>query len=160
MEVKGRHVYAQGVDTMFKSFGDPRRIEARFKALGARNIQIDHCKLTKTALDMTMRREMPVEAPGLLKKFLGAWNQSTQTEHWAGSATKGYVCALTIVLKGVPVTVTGNYFLSGDAHQCTNDVTLSFESSIPLVGQKLAEFVGNQAKLVMQREYEFICRSF
>jgi hypothetical protein len=160
MEIKGKHVYAHGVDTMFKSFGDPHRIEARFRALGARDIQIDHCKLTKTTLDISMRRDMPVEAPGILKKFLGTWNQSTQTERWVGNTAKGYTCDLTIVLKGVPVTVTGRYFLSGDAHQCANDVILTFESGIPLVGAKLAEFVGTQAKLVMQREYEFICQSF
>ena len=160
MEVKGKHIYAQGVDTMFRSFGDALRIESRFKALGARNIQIDHCRLTKTTLDMTMRREMPVEAPGLLKKFIGAWNQSTQTEHWTGNAVKGYTCDLSIVLNGVPVTVKGHYFLFGDAHQCVNDVALSFQSTIPLVGQKLAEFVGAQAASVMAREYEFICNSF
>jgi hypothetical protein len=160
MEVKGRHVYAQGVETVFRSFGDKARIAARFHSLGARNVQIAHCKLTKTTLDMTMTREMPVDAPGLLKKFLGEWNQSTQEEHWTGSAAKGYTCDLVIVLKGVPVTVTGRFFLSGDATQCVNDVTMTFESGIPLVGKKLADFVGTQATAVMQKEYEFIRDSF
>lgn len=160
MEVKGKHAYAQGVEAVFKSFGDPARIESRFRALGARNIAIESCQRTPTSLDMQMRREVPVDAPTLLKKFLGEWNMATQEEHWKGSAAKGYAGEIRITLKGVPVTITGTLFLSGDAHQCVNDITMRFESGIPLVGKKLAEFVGNTAAQEMQREYEFIRDSF
>jgi hypothetical protein len=160
MEVKGRHVYTQSVETVFKSFGDKARIQSRFTALGARNIQIETCKLTKTSLDMLMSREVPVDAPGLLKKFLGEWNQATQEEHWTGSASKGYHGDIKITIKGVPVTITGKLFLSGDVKGCVNEVTMTFESSIPLVGKKLAEFVGSTAAGEMQREYEFIRDSF
>jgi hypothetical protein len=160
MDINGKHKYAQGVDTVFRSFGDKSRIEARFKALGARNIQIEACKLTKTSLDMTMSREMPVDAPMLLKKFLGEWSLSTQEEHWVGNAAKGYSCDLKITLKGVPVTITGKLFLSGDASICVNDITMKFTSSVPLIGNKLAEFVASQAVGVMQKEYEFIRDSF
>lgn len=160
MDIKGKHVYTQGVETVFRSFGDKSRIEARFKALGARDIHIQTCTLTKTSLDMTMSREMPVHAPTLLKKFLGDWSLSTQEEHWVGSAAKGYACDLKITLKGVPVTITGKLFLSGDAKACVNEVVMHFESNIPLVGKKLAEFVASQAASVMQKEYEFIRDSF
>ncbi len=160
MEVKAKHVYAQGVETVFKSFGDKALIANRFTALGARNIQIDSCKLTKTSMDMHMSREVPVDAPALLKKFMGEWNLATQEEHWTGSAAKGYTGELQLTLKGVPVTITGKLFLSGDAKGCVNDITMTFESSIPLVGKKLAEFVGSTAITQMQKEYEFIRDSF
>lgn len=160
MEIKGKHVYAQGVETVFKSFGDKAGIERRFKALGARNIQVQTCKLTQTSLDIAMSREVPVDAPSVLKKFLGEWNLATQEEHWTGSAAKGYTGELKITLKGVPVTITGKLFLSGNAKGCINDVTMTFESGIPLVGKKLAEFVGSTAIAQMQKEYEFIRDSF
>lgn len=160
MQIHGKHVYAQGIETIFKSFGDKARLEARFKALGARNIQIQTCKLTKTSLDLILSREMPVEAPALLKKFFGEWSLSTQEEHWKGSAAKGYECDLKITLKNVPVNITGKWFLSGDANGCVNDVTMNFECGIPLVGNKLASFVGNSAVVVMKKEYEHIRDSF
>lgn len=160
MEVRAKHVYTQGVEAVFKSFGNKAKIESRFTALGARNIQIDNCKLTQTSLDMSMRREVPVDAPSLLKKFLGEWNLATQEEHWTGSAAKGYTGQLQITLKGVPVTITGKLFLSGNAQGCINEVTMTFESSLPLVGKKLAEFVGSTAVTEMQKEYEFIRDSF
>ena len=102
----------------------------------------------------------PVEAPALLKKFFGEWSLSTQEEHWKGSAAKGYECDLKITLKNVPVNITGKWFLSGDANGCVNDVTMNFECGIPLVGNKLASFVGNSAVVVMKKEYEHIRDSF
>lgn len=160
MEVKGKHVYAQPLETVFKSFGDKARIQARFAALGARNIEIETCKLSKTSLDTKMSREVPVDAPSLLKKFLGEWNHATQEEHWTGSPGKGYHCDIRISIKGVPVSITGKLFLSGDAKACVNDIVMTFESTIPLVGKKLAEFVGKTAAVQMQREYEFLRDSF
>ena len=160
MEIKGKHVYAQGVETVFKSFGDKAGIESRFQALGARNVQVQTCKLTQTSLDMVMSREVPVDAPAVLKKFLGEWSLVTQEEHWTGSAAKGYTGELKITLKGVPVTVTGKLFLSGNTNGCINDVTMTFEGGLPLVGKKLAEFVGSTAVTQMQKEYEFIRNSF
>ena len=74
MEVKGRHVYKQSAETVFKSFGDRNVITNRFIAMGGRNIQIQTCKLTKTSLDLLVSREVPADVPTLLKKVLGEWN--------------------------------------------------------------------------------------
>ena len=156
MEVKAKHVYAQGLETVFKSFGTKAKLEQKFAALGARNIEIETCKLTKSSLDVLMRREVPIDAPALLKRFLGDWNLTTQEEHWKGSAAKGYECDMNITIKGVPVTITGKLVLTGDAKKCVNDVTVTFESGIPLIGKKLAEFVGNTAAGEIQKEYEFV----
>lgn len=156
MEVKAKHVYAQGVETVFKSFGTKAKLEQKFAALGARNIEIETCKLTKSSLDVLMRREVPIDAPALLKRFLGDWNLTTQEEHWKGNAAKGYECDMNITIKGVPVTIAGKLVLTGDAKNCVNDVKITFECGIPLVGKKLAEFVGNTAAGEIQKEYEFI----
>ena len=156
MEIKVKHVYAQGVETVFKSFGTKTKLEQKFAALGARNIEIDTCKLTKTSLDIVMRREVPIDAPALLKKFIGDWNLTTQEEHWKGNATKGYECDIKISIKGVPVVMAGTLVLTGDAKQCVNEVAMTFSCGIPLVGKKLAEFVGNTAANEIQKEYEFI----
>ena len=157
MEVTATHVYAdKGVETVFKSFGTQAKLEQKFAALGARNVNIEICKLTKTSIDLVASREVPVNAPALLKKFLGDWNLTTQEEHWKGSAAKGYVGDMKIAIKGVPITITGRLVLTGDAKNCVNEVTMKFDCAIPLVGRKLAEFVGNTAAGEMRKEYEFI----
>jgi hypothetical protein len=156
MEVKARHIYDQSVDVVFKKFGNKASIERKFKELGARNIHVETCKLTKTSLDLVMSREIPVNAPSLLKKFLGEWNLAHQEEHWKGIAGKSYQGNVKMTIKGVPVTITGKMVLAGDATGCINDVTLTIESGIPLLGKKLAEFVGQTSVTEMQREYEHI----
>jgi hypothetical protein len=156
MEVKAQHHYPKGVEAVLAAFGNKKKIEARFAAMGARNIAVQTCKVTKTSMDMSMTREVPVEAPSLLKKFMGEWNQVTQVEHWTGSAAKGFTGELTLTLHGVPVSVTGSLHLHGDASSCTNEICMKFESAVPLVGKKLAEFIASGAAKEMQREYEFI----
>ena len=156
MEVKGRHVYKQSAETVFKSFGDRNVITNRFIAMGGRNIQIQTCKLTKTSLDLLVSREVPADVPTLLKKVLGEWNLVTQEEHWTGSPGKGYNGDLKITFKGVPVTITSKLFLSNEGGGSVNAMTMYFESSIPLIGKKLAEFVGKVAEGEMKREYEYI----
>lgn len=156
MEVKAKHQYAHGVEAVFAAFGNKKKLEARYASRGARNIEVQTCKLTKTSLDIAMTREVPVDAPTLLKKFLGEWSQLTQVEHWKGSAAKGFDGELSITLHGVPVTITGTFRLQGDAKSCTNEVSMKFESSVPLVGKKLADFVASGAAEEMQGEYEFI----
>jgi hypothetical protein len=156
MEVKVRHVYDQSIDSVFKQFGDKAGVERKFKALGARNIKVEKCKLTKTSLDLVTSREVPVNAPSLLKKFLGEWNLAHQQEQWSGVAGKSYQGHATISIKGVPVTIAAKMVLTSSAKGCTNDVTLTIESSIPVIGGKLAEFVGQTSVDEMHRQYEHI----
>lgn len=156
MEVKFKHSYKQGVDVVFKGFGTKSILERKFTALGARNISVESCKLTKTALDIKHSREVPVNVPGLLKKFLGEWNAVTQEEHWTGTAGKHYESVMTVSFKGVPVSIKGIMILAGDAKGCTNTVTLTVESGIPLIGRKLADFIGATAADEGQKEYEYL----
>ena len=135
MEVKMKHVYKQSVDVVFKAFGSKSVLEKKYAAVGARNLSVESCKLTKTALDLKFVREVPVNAPSMLKKFLGEWNTATQEEHWTGTPGKHYESEMTVNFKGVPVTVKGTMVLTGDAKGCTNVVTLSVESGIPLIGK-------------------------
>lgn len=156
MEVKVKHIYDQSVDTVFKQFGNKASLERRFKDLGARNIKVEKCKLTKTSLDLVTSREVPVNAPALLKKFMGEWNLANQKEQWTGTAGKSYQGHATISIKGVPVTITAKMVLASSAKGCTNDVTLTIESSIPFIGGKLAEFVGQTSATELQRQYAHI----
>jgi len=156
MEVKARHVYTQSAETVFKSFGNKDIITNRFITMGGRNIQIETCKLTKTSMDMRVSREVPSEVPALLKKFMNEWNHATQEEHWTGSPSQGYTGDLKIAIKGVPVTITAKLFLANEGSGSVNTMTFTFVSGIPLIGKKLAEFVGRATEVEMKREYEFI----
>lgn len=156
MEVKVRHIYDQPVDAVFTKLGNKASVERKYKDLGARNIKVEKCKLTKTSLEIVISREVPANVPPLLKKFIAEWNVAHQEERWTGIAGKSYQGDVKISIKGVPVTITGKMVLASKDKGCVNDVTLTIESGIPLIGKKLAEFVGQNSATELQRQYEVV----
>ena len=156
MEVKVRHIYDQPVDAVFTKLGDKASVERKYKDLGARNIKLEKCKLTKTSLEIVISREVPANVPPLLKKFIAEWNLAHQEERWTGIAGKSYQGNVKISIKGVPVTITGKMVLASKDKGCVNDVTLTIESGIPLIGKKLAEFVGQNSAIELQKQYAYV----
>lgn len=156
MEVKVRHIYDQPVDAVFTKLGDKASVERKYKDLGARNVKVEKCKLTKTSLEIVMSREVPANVPPLLKKFIAQWNVAHQEERWTGVAGKGYQGHFKISVKGVPVTIAGKMALASKDKGCVNDVTMTIESGIPLIGKKLAEFVAQNSVTELQKQYEVV----
>lgn len=155
MDIKEKFAYTQSVDAVFKFFGDKAAIEKKQAKLGARNVNIETCKSTKDSLELKFSKESPLDAPSALKKFLGEWQAATQEESWTGSAAKGYKGTLKIDLKGVPVKMSGTYSLVAEGSGSMLEVTMSITCGIPLIGGKLADFIGKTAKEEMQKEYDY-----
>ncbi len=156
MKIKALHSYTQDVDTVFRLFHDPDFMKAKYAGIGARNIEVLECAGSEGRYTVKVRREVPADVPALLKKFLNPWNTLTQSERWEGQAGGPYRCQLRIEISGVPVTIGGNLELRAQGNGCVNDVQLEVKCGIPLVGGKLADFVGGDAEKAIQAEYEFI----
>lgn len=155
MDIKEKFAYTQSVDTLFKFFGDKAGIEKKQAKLGSRNVSVETCKLTKDSLELKFSKETPLDAPSALKKFLGDWQAATQEESWTGTPGKGYKGTLKVELKGVPVKMNGSYNLTGDGSGSVLEVNMEVKCGIPLIGGKLADFVGKTAKESMQAEYDY-----
>lgn len=156
MKIKALHQYAKDVDTVFGLFHDPDFMTAKYVALGARNVAIPECVGSDGRYAVKIKREVPAEVPALLKKFINPWNTITQTERWEGKAGGPYRCQFDIDIAGVPVGARGVMELRSTDGGCVNDVQLEIKCGIPLVGGKLADFVGGDAEKSMQAEYDFI----
>lgn len=156
MEVRDKHSYSQDIDTVFKHFSDAGQVKAKHEALGAKEINLVQFDASDSSLNVVLEREVPADVPGAMKKFLGEWNHVKQTETWSGTPGQGYKCDIAIEIDGVPVTINGTMELMPEGEGCSNNVSLNFSCGIPLVGKKLAEFVGNHSKGAMQEEYRYI----
>jgi hypothetical protein len=156
LEVKDLHHYDHDVDTVFKVFHDPAFITAKYQGIGARNIELLECSGEGNTYTIKVKREVPADVPGILKKFLGAWNKVEQTEEWQGETGGVRTCKLDINVIGVPVKVSGTMTLSPEGGGCVNDVRIKVTSGIPLVGSMLADFVGGDTNKSMGAEYAFI----
>jgi hypothetical protein len=156
MKIKAVHQYAKSVDTVFGLFHDPEYMKAKYAAIGARNIEILECAGSDGRYTIKIRREVPADVPSLLKNFLSAWNTVTQSEKWEGKAGGPCRCTFEIDVAGVPVSARGAMELRAEGGGCVNDVQLEIKCGIPLVGGKLADFVGGDAEKAIRAEYEFI----
>jgi len=157
MKITTQHHYKQDIATVFGAFGDPQAITDRLVAMGARNIKLITCEFTKQGgLNVYQEREAPAEIPHLLKKILGSWNHVVQKEQWT-RRKEGIYCKIEVIITGTPVKITGILFLSSSAAGgCINKIDLDIHCSIPLLGNKLAQFISHHVLEGMQKEYEFI----
>ncbi len=156
MKIKAVHQYAKDVDTVFGLFHDPEFMKVKYEGIGARNVEVLECAGSEGRYTVKVKREVPADVPALLKKFLNPVNTVVQAERWEGKAGGPYRCAFEIDIAGVPVTVKGGMELRTEGGGCVNDVQLEVKCGIPLIGGKLADFVGGDAEKAVQAEYEFI----
>jgi hypothetical protein len=156
MEVKDVHQYDHNVESVFRFFRDPELVKLKYDGIGSRNVEILDTSEDGDVFTIKIQREVPADVPGILQKFLGAWNKVVQTEHWQTAADGGRTCNLNVDIAGVPVTVTGTMALQPHGEGCVNDVRMKVTCGIPLVGKKLAEFVGGDTKKAMDSEYAYI----
>ena len=156
MKIKALHQYKQDVDTVFGLFHNPDFMKDKYIGIGARNVEVVECSGSDGHYSVKVKREVPADVPGLLKKFLNPWNTLVQSEQWEGSAGGPYHCKISIEISGVPVGISGEIELRTQDSGCVNDVRIEVKCGIPLVGGKLADFVGSDAEKAIQAEYEFI----
>ena len=156
MKIKALHQYARDVDTVFGLFHDPDFMKVKYQGIGARNVEVLECAGSEGRYTIKVKREVPADVPSLLKKFLNPWNTIVQNETWEGKPGGPFRCKLAVEIAGVPVGMSGDMELRTQDSGCINDVRLEVKCGIPLIGGKLADFVGSDAEKATQAEYEFI----
>jgi hypothetical protein len=154
VDIKEKLAFAHPVDVVFKFFSDKAAIETKQTKLGNRNVNVT-CNATDSSMDLTLKKETPLDAPAALKKFLGEWNEATVTEKWSGTPGKEYTGTLNVELKGVPVKINGTYHLKPEGKGSVLDMTMTVKCGIPLIGGKLADFVGKASQDQIKAEYEY-----
>ena len=156
MKIKVLHQYAKDVDTVFGLFHDPDFMKVKYEGIGARNVEVLECAGSEGRYTVKVKREVPADVPALLKKFLNPWNTIAQSEKWEGKTGGPYRCQFEIDISGVPVNIKGAMEIRTQGGGCVNEVQLEVKCGIPLIGGKLADFVGGDAEKSTQAEYELI----
>ena len=82
MQMRVTHQLNGDVDQVFELITDPKFLERKFAAGGAKDISVDHEKLADGSCRVTIRRHVTVDLPGFAKKFIQPTNSLLQTETW------------------------------------------------------------------------------
>ncbi len=155
MRVTASHKYDASVDAVYAAFCKAEFYKKKFAAVGARQIAVLEKKKRGDAFYIRTQRDMPSEAPAMLRKFLGEWNTIMQTESWEPDGD-GFLNNIEIESEGAPVTIEGTMSLQAAGKGCVNKLAFEVECSIPFVGGKLEEFIAKDMKKVLADEYKFI----
>jgi hypothetical protein len=156
VKIAATHRYDASVDTVFGLFHDPAFMQAKYTGIGARNVAVPECTGGDGRYRVRITREVPAEVPSLLARFVQPWNTIEQRETWDGRPGGPYRCRIDIEIAGIPVRMGGEMQLHAEGAGCVNEVRLEVTSGIPLVGGRLADFVGGDAQKAIHAEYEFI----
>ncbi len=156
MKVQASHRYEADIDTVFALFSKPDFYVSKFEAVGGKNVEVLEFEADGPSLQFSIRRDMPANAPSIIKTIIGEWNTLIQTEDWGGDAGAEYWNEFDIEAKGVPVTIKGSMILRTDGDGCVNDIELDIKCPIPLLGGQVEKFVAEDSKESLAREYDYI----
>jgi hypothetical protein len=158
MERTSTHTYAASAETVFAVLTDPQAVQAKYVALGHRDVHLLGREAKPDGgVMLRTRRTVPMEVPGFAKKVLSPTNQVVQEDVWGpADATGARKGRWTVDAKGVPVKVAGTIVITPvDAHRCTVEVRAEISCGIPLVGGKIAGFVGDDVLRTVHAEEVF-----
>ncbi len=157
MKVESRHTYSATPAAVFTAMTDPDVLKAKYTALGHQDVTIVEWTETAGVVRVTSKRKVPMEVPGFAKRFLNPLNTVEQTDEWQPATAKGERHGTwKVSASGVPVSVGGALHLvaAGKGHTLV-EITGDVSCSIPLVGGKLAAYVGADVERTMRAEEAF-----
>lgn len=155
MRLHVQNDYPCGPDQVFATLTDPEFLRAQMEARGDTNVTVESGPAADGHRVVT-RRTVALDIPAFAKKFLRPTNVVTQTAVWADPAPDGSRTGTWQVdAKGAPVTMFGTMTLRGGPAGTVGEIDGEVSSSIPLVGNKVAAFVGKEAEGNLNGEHEF-----
>lgn len=157
MKVESRHTYDAAPAAVFAAMTTPDVLVEKYTALGHQDITITDSSQTGGVLRVTSRRKVPMEVPGFAKRFLNPLNTVEQTDEWQAPSAKGERHGTwKVVASGVPVSVGGTlHLVAAGKGRTLVEITGDVTCSIPLVGGKLAAYVGGDVERTMRAEEAF-----
>jgi len=156
MDVQRSHTFAAPIEAVLAMLGDADATTAKYDGMGHRDIEIIDCTATDDTLHVESKRVVDVDLPGFAQKFLKPTNTMHQTDDWQRNADGTWKGSFGVDVEGAPVQLSGIMSLVPGDGTCTQDVTITMNVKVPLVGGKIADWVGkNDAVRTLEAEYAF-----
>jgi uncharacterized protein YndB with AHSA1/START domain len=157
MIVNCRHTYAAPPDAVFAAMTSDAVLREKYAALGHRDVEIIEHAEREGGVRVHSRRGVPMQVPGFARRFLSPVNTVVQIDEWEAPGSDGTRHGTwRVSARGVPVQAAGTIQLSPSAGQQTVvEVRGEVTCSIPIVGGKLAAFVGADVERTVHAEEDF-----
>jgi hypothetical protein len=157
MEIGTTQHYGASVEAVLAHLTDPEVLAAKYASMGHEHLEVvEHAVAPDGAVRLRTRRQVPVDVPAFARKFLSPKSTVEQLDDWeAPSADGSRRGRWTVTSKGVPVEMGGTMTLRPAGDGCDEEVRGTVRCTVPLVGGKLASFVGGEAQRSMERDLAY-----
>jgi hypothetical protein len=156
MELKGSHVYPVPVDAVIAMLNDKSATVDKYEGMGHREVEILDLDSSDDTLRIVSSRLVDVELPAFAKKALKPTNTMVQTDEWRRNDDGSWSGTFNVDVKGSPVRLSGTMTLAPAGAGSRHDVVLDFQVRIPIVGGKIADWLGKKdVQRTLDAEFAF-----
>lgn len=153
MELTETHHFAAGADAVIEVLATEDAVVARYESMGHRDVEVQRVDRGDGTLTVVSRRVVEIDLPGFARKVLQPTNTMTQTDAWAKDPD-GWTGTFAVDVAGAPVQLSGKMRLVDAGSGSDYTVSLSMNVKVPLIGGKIADWVGrNDALTTLQAEF-------
>lgn len=131
-------------DVVFAAQSDPEYVIWKHEHMAAFDVSAQAHE-SGSEITISSSRKLPAEIPSAAKRFVGDSITIDEVHTWSHPQTDGTRHGrVKATFGGAPMSVDGTLALRPDGHGSALDVVIHSRSSVPLVGGKLEQVVGDQ----------------
>lgn len=141
--------YPASSDVVIKMFTDKDFHQKKMEKLGIEYEVLNH--VDGDDFNLKVKRYVPINASGLVKKVLGATSEVINDESWNVSTKSGQVMVET---KGAPLQMSCTAQMRDDGDDCVIDYDWDIKAKLPIGGGALEKFVVNDMEQRAEEELQ------
>lgn len=155
MDLKETHTFTAPLADVFALQTDAAFLVTKLSAIGNEDVTVTESAATpdgghRVVVKMTVSADLP----GFAAKVLPSRTPITQTYLW-GPPSEGRRSGTWKTESATPVTATGTMSLESVGEQTKETIAGTVKCAIPLLGGKIADFVGNSARKTIAEDRAF-----
>jgi len=156
MKLDGSHTYPVPVDGVIAMLRDESATVEKYEGMGHRDVEIRELVAGGDTLRIVSSRLVDVDLPGFAKKALKPTNTMIQTDEWRRGPDGSWSGTFDVDVKGSPAHISGVMSLVPDGAGSKHAVTIDFQVKVPLVGGKIADWLGKKdVQRTLDAEFAF-----
>lgn len=139
-------------DVVFAAQSDPEYVVWKHEHMYAHDVSADVVQ-TGTSVVVSSSRKLPAELPSAAKSLVGDAITVNEVHTWSyPDVTGAHTGTVEASFPGVPISVTGTLALRPEGTGSVLEVAITSKSSVPLIGGKLEQIVGEQFMKALTKE--------
>jgi len=143
VELSGSHSYNAPLESLLEMLSNPDAVAAKYHSMNQRDVKVEECDRREDSLRVVSSRVMDVDLPSFAKKVFRPTNTARQTDQWTRRDDGVWEGIFHVEIRGAPVHIQGTMTLTPQDGRTVYDITAAVEVKVPLVGGRLADWLGN-----------------